>query len=169
MSRSTVPARLTLRVTLLAALGAGLAACPLPGEAPATPADAGTIAPGPTSPPPQGTWQAATTADAVRAGFQTLALAGGSWTETGRSDGQPPSGAYTLPASIDIDPSFGSPPAGMHGPYLEIDNDPDGDGEWVYGWSEAADGSALTLTLYAARAGMGLRWATPTTIALVAP
>jgi hypothetical protein len=83
----------------------------------------------------------------------------GAWTDTGRTDDESPGGDYTLPATISIDPDFGAPPAGMHGPYVELDNAPLGDGEWIYNYAESADGSTLTLTLYAQRMGMGLRWA----------
>ncbi len=66
------------------------------------------------------------------------------------------------------DPSFGSAPTGMHGPYLQLAETGDNDGDWIYGFSEAADGSALTLNLYARSLGMGLRWANPAvTIKLV--
>lgn len=146
-----------------------LAGCPMPGEAPQDPGSGGGAVTQNPPTPPQGMWECATTADAQRAGFETLMLeADGSWNETGRTDDQPPMGAWTQPSDPGVDPSYGAAPAGMHGPYVAINNAPDGDGAWVYGWSEAANGSTLTLTLYAQRFGMGLRWATPTTIALVA-
>ena len=114
-----------------------------------------------------GTWTVAA-ADVTSAGFSSLTLAaGGTYTQTGRTDGESETGAWSEPTTIDIDPDFGSPPVGMHGPYIQLDNDPLGDGEWVYGFSESADGSALTLTLYAQRNGMGLRWAGVETINLV--
>jgi hypothetical protein len=145
-----------------------LAGCPMPSEAPQDPSSGGgAVTQNPT--PPQGLWECATTADAQRAGFETVALeADGTWSETGRTDDQQEMGTWTQPADPGVDPSYGAAPTGMHGPYVAINNEPDGDGAWVYGWSEAANGSTLTLTLYAARGGMGLRWATPTTISLVA-
>jgi hypothetical protein len=122
--------------------------------------------------PPLGTWKPATSADRTSAGFATLTIAGGgAWSETGRTDGDTASmGAYSEPLTVPItDPSFGSAPAGMAGPYLQLAETGDDDGDWIYGFSEAADGSALTLNLYARSLGMGLRWANPAvTIKLVA-
>ncbi len=116
-----------------------------------------------------GSWTVGSTADGTAIGFHSLTIAAdGTWSETGRTDGEPPTGNFTLPSSIPVDPDFGPPPAGLAGPFIAIDDSPDGDGEWVYGWSVSADGKTLTLTLYAERRGMGLRWATPVTIALSA-
>jgi hypothetical protein len=131
--------------------------------------DGGITQPPATAPIFEGSWRVADS-DVAAAGFATLTVnADGTWSETGRTDDQPQSGRYTRPSTIDIDPSFGNAPAGMTGPYLEIDNDPNGDGEWVYGAAvESVDGSTLTMTLYAQRFGMGLRWATPATLHLVA-
>ena len=171
MTRAT---RLHLVLTTLATLAVGCggvddsggaASGNLDGSTPTTPHDFAVAAPT----TPFGNWKVKTAADGAAAGFQTITfVAGGSWTETGRSDDQPQTGNNTRPGSIDIDASCGQPPAGMHGPYVEVDNNPNGDGEWVYGWTESANRSSLTLTLYAQRFGMGLRWATPTSINLVA-
>jgi hypothetical protein len=121
--------------------------------------------------PPLGTWKPATTTDRTNAGFATVTIGGGgAWSETGRTDGDTDSqGMYSEPLTVPItDPDFGSPPAGMHGPYLQLAETGDGDGDWIYGFSEAADGSELTLNLYARSLGMGLRWANPAvTIKLV--
>ena len=121
--------------------------------------------------PPLGTWKPATSTDAANAGFTTVTIGGGgAWSETGRADGDTDAeGLYAEPLTVPItDPSFGSAPAGMHGPYLQLAETGDSDGDWIYGFSEAADGSALTLNLYARSLGMGLRWANPAvTIKLV--
>ena len=57
---------------------------------------------------------------------------GGAWSETGRTDGDTDSqGGYSEPLTVPItDPSFGSPPAGMHGPYLQLAETGDNDGDW---------------------------------------
>ena len=121
--------------------------------------------------PPLGTWKPATSADRTKAGFATVTISGGgAWSETGRTDGDTDSqGMYSEPLTVPItDPSFGSPPAGMHGPYLQLAETGDNDGDWIYGFHEAADGSSLMLDLYARSLGMGLRWSTPAvTIKLV--
>lgn len=110
-----------------------------------------------------GNWKV--TSDVTAAGFATLELNSDStYVETGRTDGQSEKGRYSEPATVSIDPSFGSPPAGMTGPYLQITTDQDGDGEWVYGYTLTQD--SLTLTRYAQRNGMGLRWASVETISL---
>ena len=112
-----------------------------------------------------GTWKV--TSDQTAAGFSTIAIhTDATYLQTGRTDGQPESGTYTQPETFTLDPDFGAPPAGMTGPYIVLDNAPQGDGEWVYGWTEA--GSQLTLNRYAQRNGMGVRWAAALTIELAA-
>ncbi len=121
--------------------------------------------------PPLGAWKPATAKDQTNAGFTTVTFAGGgAWSQTGRTDGDTAAqGMYSEPLTVPItDPSFGSVPTGMHGPYLQLAETGDNDGDWIYGFSEASDGSSLTLNLYARSLGMGLRWANPAvTIKLV--
>ena len=125
------------------------------------------------APPPAhliGTWVPATAADLAAATFTTLTLQSNwIWYESGQGfDGTPSAGVYSQPSTISIDPSFGSPPAGMTGPYLQVTDNSRGDGQWDYGAvKQSADGSTLTMTLYAMRGGMGLRWAKPTIVHLV--
>jgi len=115
------------------------------------------------SPTLVGDWKV--TSDVTAAGFATLQLNSDStYAQTGRTDGQSEKGTYSEPSTISIDPDFGSPPAGMTGPYLQLTTDDTGDGEWVYGYALSQD--SLTLTRYAQRFGMGLRWASVETITL---
>lgn len=121
--------------------------------------------------PPLGTWKPATSKDQTNAGFATLTIGGGgAWSETGRTDGDTDSqGMYSEPLEVPItDPDYGPAPAGMHGPYLQLRETGDNDGDWIYGFSMPSDGSSLTLNLYARTLGMGLRWSNPAvTIKLV--
>ena len=122
--------------------------------------------------PPLGTWKPATTKDQTNAGFTTVTISGGgAWSQTGRTDGDTDAqGMYSEPLTVPItDPSFGSAPAGMHGPYLQLAETGDNDGDWIYGFSEAADGSSLTLNMYARSLGMGLRWANPAVTVKLVP
>lgn len=117
-----------------------------------------------------GTWVPATAADLAAATFTSLTLQSNEiWYESGQGfDGTISAGVYSRPTSIPVGSDYGSPPAGMTGPYLQVTDNSKGDGQWDYGALHVStSGSTLTMTLYAQREGMGLRWATPTTIHLV--
>jgi hypothetical protein len=98
--------------------------------------------------------------DRAAAQFTELTLGDGTWTESGRDDSFGSHGTYTEPSGIDISSDYGDPPAGLAGPFVSLLDEEDGN--WIYGWSQAGD--TLTLTRYAERKGMGLRWTSPPVI-----
>lgn len=104
------------------------------------------------------------------AGFATLTLRlDNTYFETGRTDGQSVTGSYASPAELSLPEDFGEAPADLRGPFLRLVNNPDGDGEWVFGRVQKDDTvpPILSLTLYAARSGQGLRWVAPYTLNLI--